>query len=295
MMKSVVNSLKKVLLFGLYGGGGCLAGAIVSEILLPVGDTQWSGVFSPSFWRVVVLTGAWTALLALGLALALAVGQNLYLAKPPLSLTQGLTVGGGAILVGLISGGIAQTLFGLVGQIGFLRFLSWLAAWGLMGAMLGRGIGIFIANMDAKRAMIAGAIGGLVGAYSFDRLTTSLGETPGRLTATIVLGFAIGMMVILVEVIFREAWLQIDSDQTQGRTINLGESPVCVGSDRQYCSIYVQDAPPIAFRYTLQDSQVQCEDVVARTTRSVTPGDQREIGDLRLTVAVPNTMTARRT
>jgi hypothetical protein len=95
-------------------------------------------------WRLVLVIGAWTALLAIGLSLALVVGQNRYLARPWLSGRQGLAVLVGGGLARLVAGAIGQTFFSLVAGTGIPPEVGFLAGWSLLGGLLGRGLCCFI-------------------------------------------------------------------------------------------------------------------------------------------------------
>src|SRR5439155_5797706 len=100
------------------------------------------------------------------------------------------------------------TLFGLLTQVAIMPEIGFLAGWILLGGLLGRGVGFFIPNLHAARAAVAGVGGGFLGALAF-LVLSRLGDVPGRFVGGAILGFAIGLMVALVEVVFRKAWLEI--------------------------------------------------------------------------------------
>ena len=149
--------------------------AIVHSVTIPTcerssvpGPTK-SGAMLPAFslWAVLAI-GVWTALLAVGLSLALVAGQNKYLGKPlfasgrvPLWL-----VIVGAAVAGFVSGTIGQALFFAFLSLGVAK-LGHLLGWMLLGALLGAGVSFFVPNLDAKKAALAGLAGGLLGALAF--------------------------------------------------------------------------------------------------------------------------------
>jgi len=236
------------------------------------------------FWYTVLIIGLWTALLAIGLSLALVVGQNLYLHRPFLSIRQGAILLVGALAAGLVSGGSAQALLSLVAQSEFLAKTGWIAGWTLLGGLLGWGMGFFISNLQAKRAIMAGGIGGFFGALAFLLVSDSAGDASGRLVGAVILGFFIGLMVVFVEVAFRTAWLEIQYNPKEIRTVNLGIDPVSIGSDAKACTIYVSNSPSVALRYRLNQGKILCEDVVNGVTQTLHPGDTQRVSNITVVV-----------
>ncbi|OHY33750.1 hypothetical protein BCV63_04815 [Cylindrospermopsis raciborskii CS-508] len=236
------------------------------------------------FWYTVLIIGLWTALLAIGLSLALVVGQNLYLHRPFLSIRQGAILLVGALAAGLVSGGSAQALLSLVAQSEFLAKTGWIAGWTLLGGLLGWGMGFFISNLQAKRAIMASGIGGFFGALAFLLVSDSAGDASGRLVGAVILGFFIGLMVVFVEVAFRTAWLEIQYNPKEIRTVNLGIDPVSIGSDAKACTIYVSNSPSVALRYRLNQGKILCEDVVNGVTQTLHPGDTQRVSNITVVV-----------
>ena len=232
------------------------------------------------FWYTVLIIGLWTALLAIGLSVALVIGQNLYLHRPFLSIRQGTILLAGGLAAGLVAGASAQALFSLVAQSELLAKSGWLAGWTILGGLLGRGMGLFISNLQAKRATVAGAIGGFSGALAFWLVSQSAGNASGRLVGAVILGFFIGLTIVFVEVAFRQAWLEVQYGPREIRTVNLGTETVSIGSDAKACTIYARNAPPVAFRFRLDRGQILCEDVPTGTIRQFQPGDLQQVGNL---------------
>jgi hypothetical protein len=234
-------------------------------------------------WLMVYITGLWTALLAVGLVLALVAGQNRSLGRSLLPGQHALVLAGGGALAGLVAGGIGQTLLGLLSRAGLPQQIGFVAGWVLLGLLLGRGVGFFVPNLNALRASLAGGAGGLVGALAF--LAVSLvGNLPGRLMGAVLLGGAIGLMVALVEMAFRKAWLEVVYGPHEVGTVNLGEAPVSIGGDGRACTVLARGAAPVAFRYRLSQSRVLCEDVVKGQTLPVPLGHRQKVGPLEVIV-----------
>jgi hypothetical protein len=250
----------------------------------PVGPSQ--------FWSITLMQALWTALLSLGLAFALVIGQNHYLRRKWLSFSQGWLLIVGATAVGMIAGTIGQMLYGFVGQWAALAPAGRLLGWILLGGLLGRGMAYFIPNLPAKRAAWAGAGGGLVGALAFVASSGSGSDVLGRLLGAAILGFAIGLMVALAEAVSRAAWLEIQYGPKESRSVNLGPQPITIGSNRELCTIYAHGAPPVALRYIARDDRISCEDAVAARAFEVSPGDRRTAGNVTVIVRAAKASTS---
>lgn len=240
-------------------------------------------------WRQPLIVAIWTGLLAVGLALALIAGQNIYLKRSPLTAAQAAIAAAGGMAAGGLSGGLAEAGFaaaqvsaGLAGD-GALLTLGRIAGWAVLGGILGRGMGMFVPNLPAARASIAGGIGGMLGAVAFLAAANLVGYAPARWAGAAVLGFSIGLMVALVEAVFRQYWLEVDYGSREQRLVTLGGTPVSIGTGAG-CDIYSRGSPPVALRYHVEQGGVVCEDVPAGRRQTVVPGDQRVAGSLRLTV-----------
>jgi hypothetical protein len=234
-------------------------------------------------WLMVLVTGLWTALLAVGLVLALVAGQNRSLGRSLLPGKQTLVLAGGGALAGLVAGGIGQTLLGLLSRASLPQQIGFVAGWVLLGLLLGRGVGFFVPNLNALRASLAGGAGGLVGALAF-LIVSLVGNLPGRFVGAVLLGGAIGLMMAVVEMVFRKAWLEIVYGPHEVGTVNLGEAPVSVGGDARACTVLARGAAQVAFRYRLAQGRVLCEDAVNGQTAPVPLGHRQRIGLLEVIV-----------
>lgn len=157
--------------------------------------------------------------------------------------------------------------------------------WTLLGALVALGIARIIPNLAADRSTASGAIGGLGGGLAFVLLSGLLPDSPiARLAAAAVLGFFIGLAVAIVEVVFREFWLEIGHGRGESRKLSLGREPVSIGSDEKRATYYVRDAAGVAYRYHVADGVVHCEDGETRRTSVVPVGDTKQAGAVTITV-----------
>jgi hypothetical protein len=238
--------------------------------------------------RLVLLASLWTALVAAGICLALIAGQVRYTRQTwprATEITQGLV---GGLLVGGLGGLAAEVLFQITtsGQGLALEQLYRVGGWTLLGTLAGLGMAYFVPNLAVIKGMVGGALGGAA-ASGFQMLTQSLGaigDSAGRLIGAAALGLCLGLMVALVERLFRRIWLEVRSPTGGVRSINLGAEPVYVGSDSRRCTVFVPQAPGRALRYILRGDQVELLDVVHEQTFLVGPGDHRQVGAASIVV-----------
>jgi uncharacterized protein YegL len=241
--------------------------------------------------RLIVQSALWVALIALGIVLALISAQNQYLRRPLLTRSQAMIAIPASLTAGAIAGALGQMIFGLAsGNVSaggapsiLLVIPSRIASWAFLGAFLACGMSLFVPNLKGSRALLGGGLGGAAGAIGF-LAASGLGDWLGRMVGASLLGFFIGIMVALVEMIFREGWLEVRYGPKEVRNVSLGGEPISLGSDPGACTIYAANAAPIAYRYWLKNSAIFCEDVAAKRTVTVLPGDRKKIGNLVATV-----------
>ena len=132
-------------------------------------------------------------------------------------------------------------------------------AWALVGAIAGSLLGLADrSTVKALRGMAGGAIGGYLGGFVFALLGGAFSggvfELIGRLLGFAVLGFAIGLMLQLVQQALKTAWLTgITTGPYEGKQYILGKPVVTVGrSDGNDIGLYRETTLPLklgAFQY----------------------------------------------
>jgi Ca-activated chloride channel family protein len=242
------------------------------------------------FLAELLRTSGWTALIAIGGSLALILGQNVYLRRPPLSGREGLLGVCGGLAAGIVGGAAGQLLFAagsgifqvrLIGTI--LAWICRIVGWAVLGALVGLGLSFFVPNLGRRQACAAGGTGGGAGALAF-LMASLLGDTIGRFLGAAILGAFLGMMIALVEAVFRTLWLEVRYGQKEVVSVSLGATPVRIGGDNRVCTIYARGARPIAAEYKVVEGRVVCVDYATEKTSIVDPGDQRTIGHVTVTV-----------
>jgi Ca-activated chloride channel family protein len=254
--------------------------------------------------RQVLVTGLWTGLLASGIALALVAGQNHYLRKPTFSGRQVPVTALLGLVVGIVSGSVAQAI-GLAPQFMAIRGESsasgWLwpllavagslFSWTLLGGLIGRGLAAFVPNLQPLAAIAGGVIGGLTGYLAFAIVSALLGavglaqDTVGRLLGAAALGFCIGIMIAIAEAIARFYFLEVRYGARETVRVSLGTSPVTIGADGRAATVFVAAAPrPLIYKYWTDEQGVRLLDYATEQSELVAPGDQRTLGNVQITV-----------
>jgi hypothetical protein len=241
-----------------------------------------------------LVLGVWTALLAVAASVMLVGGQNFLMRRPFLNLTQlRLAVGGGAA-AGMVSGVVSQYLFSFIAALlgDRLQEMQWLLkagqviGWGLLGLLLGFGMGFFIPNLHRVKAGLAGFVGGVVGALAFLAAIAATGELAGRFIGTAMLGFAIGLVVALVERLAREAALVVHFDPHERTVLNLGPDPVILGSGREV-HLYLpkeRGFPEVTALVTFRNGVVEMDNRLTGKTHTLQGGNKLEIGSLMIEI-----------
>ena len=271
-------------------GGNFGEGFKQAEKVIYGGSLMESSSSQRSVFRSMLLVGAWTVLLSLGTSLALIARQNMDLHRDPLPKQQALVGTMGGIAAGLV-GGIAGEMLFRTASIGsdipflgsLLTQIGRIVGWTLLGGLLARGFAFFIPNLEPRRAWLGGALGGAVAAVAFI-LASLLGDVLGRLLGAAILGAIIGMMIAIVEAVSRRTWLEVRFGPKEKIQVNLGATPVKIGSDSRSCTVYARGARPIAAAYLLNEGRVTFTDYEKENTIDIGIGDERTFGNVVATV-----------
>ena len=204
----------------------------------------------------------------------------------------------GGLLAGLAGGAAGQLLFlaapdALAGA-GLFRVLGWT----LLGALAGIVLSFFVPNLRSGRSLLGGAIGGAAGALGYLGLAVAIRGMPaadasGRILGATLLGLALGLTLALAERIARKAWLEICYGGCEIRTVNLGPTPVSIGSDARAATIYARGTPPVAFRYSFEAGKVIRQDAATNELTELRAGEPHSVGAVTVTLRTAATATAR--
>ena len=280
LAKNISAGFDKAFKFAVWGAIGGAIGNLVSE---PFPIIQSTLVSLP---EAIVHTSLWFGLIGAGIAVALLVASSQYLKR---GLQVGQAFKGGVLLgfvAGAVAGGIIQYTYTSIGPTEVLRVICW----GIAGGLLGLGLSFRIPNLGRWRGLGGGLFGGLLGGSLFVILVvvSNLPDIIGRLTGTAAIGFCIGLMIVIIEVAFRQAWLEVRYGSREVRTVSLGSQPITIGSNASTCTIFAHHAPPVALRYQITQGQILCEDIPSGMTRKLQPEDEQTVGDITIIVRAAN-------
>jgi Ca-activated chloride channel family protein len=180
----------------------------------------------------VLSTGGWTAFLAMGISLALIMGQNRYMRLPLLTVRKGIISTFGSLAAGMIAGATGQIVFLPLSSIAGLEITGYIVAWVILGALVGGGTRFFVPNLKLKNALLGGIIGGGIGGSGFLITASIFGDVLGRLSGTSMIGFFIGLMIAWIEQkqLESQPYLLVNWTATEQTTYLLGTKPILIGS-----------------------------------------------------------------
>jgi hypothetical protein len=197
---------------------------------------------------VVVRSGLWSLAIGLGIAIALLVAQSIYLRQRP-SLWHLIKVVAGGCISGFAAGAIGEIAYQALRSGAFgaesHTALPYFLGWALLGLFMGRGAAFFIPNLPGWRTGAAAMCGALVAAG----LSTAF---PSRIISAALLGFAVGLTVVLAETVLRTAWAEVQYGPGEVRRVSLGPKPVTFGGGRE-ATVFVRGAAPIALTCRFAD------------------------------------------
>ena len=276
------------LVFWATSGGFATAFGEAAKAIFTPGLIGSRGTFGAYGYReALARVAGWTAWLAIGMSIALLLAQTRSLGRrwpKPLSLTQ---VSLGALGAGFVAGSGGQVLFSAVASFPSIEWAGRVAGWTILGAILGRGMALFVPNLQARRSIQGGAIGGALAAMAFLFISAAMADAAGRFMGALVLGALIGLLVGLVEVIFREAWLTVAFSPKEVTRVTLGPTPVSIGSGPQ-STIFVPGVATVEVEYSLKNGRLTCLDKSTGRMDTPAPGEWRMVGTVAVAVNTPD-------
>lgn len=231
----------------------------------------------------------WTIFITLGVSLALILAQNWYSKRPlinPIEITTGVL---GGIVAGFVAGIAGQLLFVPFADTPGLEPIGRILGWAILGALVGRGMAFYIPNLDSIKSLMGGAVAGALAAVGFLLASLIVENFAGRLLGAAILGFILGILIALVELACREAWLEVHQGPEIFK-VNLGAQAVAIGSGRQ-CAIYVPGERTTVCSFNLVDGKVDRYDAASEEKLQVGNNHEEKIGRLRVVVKTSNSAT----
>lgn len=241
-----------------------------------------------NFWPDALQAGLWVGLVCFGIGIAIEAIQQLMLGGSvrPLPILRTMAI---SLALGFAAGVIAQALYTFSlggtkdwGQIP--RVVSWV----FVGAGLGLSISLAIPNLSALRAVLLGALGGLVAVGGFLLVSSSGSETASRLMGASFLGLFIALAVSIAEAVAREAYLIVHWARNETSTVNLGSRPVMIGTSRDSTVRFPAKSgyPPNIASFELKDGKAVLTNHMSRSTHVLKDGNKLTLGAVVIEVRI---------
>ena len=302
-MKAIVKRIKEnssqALQIGYWGAFGGGMGSLLIDLIRGPLSTYFRRAIAPlstSFFSSLFSLGIWYATISGMITLSLLMGYSSYL-KRGLRIGESIIQG---ILLGLFTGFcvylIAEFIYSynLISPTNFLGMIFW----GIAGGLLGSGFSFLIPNFVRIRGFLGGGIGGIIGYILSSFIFSLLGGAMGRLLGLSALGFLIGLMIILVEVAFRPAWLVVKWSSNEDRTLSLGSKPILLGC-AAHADIYLrqdQGYAPVTAKVYMEKNKILMqynskygeEEGMKKLTHELQNGDKLKFGSVSLEVESTN-------
>lgn len=268
---------RKWLLFALLGFCGGGAGTVL-------------GGLAPGFGKEATLaeicfkTGIWSALVGGPLAVALFWANDIYRHRKlgSTSVGRGLLSG---VIGGLLAGAFAELLFQKIASPGDVSMLIYGAAWSALGLLLGLALSRSVPNMGYLRGAVAGLLGGALGGGGFAILVgiAGLPELIARLAGTGILGASLGLAIVVVDKLFREAALEVFWSPFENSFFNLGSDPIRIGGGADD-EIYVRGLAPGFACFTFTAGLIEYVECESGSRTALKDKSSLQIGSLRLII-----------
>jgi hypothetical protein len=265
----------KQLLFAMCGLCGGALGALAGDVF-PLFQSRGSSV--------ILSTAAWAAWCGGGIAIGLFTANTLYSRRTvTVALIFRAMLSG--VVTGAIAGAVAQFVFSLEAKPTlFSNVVIRSLCWGLMGSALGAQLSRVIPNMGLLRSGVAGFAGGTLGGFGFLLLASTLTETLGRMFGLGVLGAALGLALIVMEVLSREAEIEVRWGPKETTSFSLGPKPIYIGGGDDH--IRVEGLPEHAASVVYDDGRIQYADLRTSRKTELRNGSKVKVGNLEVLVRV---------
>lgn len=169
-----------------------------------------------------------------------------------------------------------------IGSPAFHAIVVRTVCWGLMGALLGALLSRTVPNLGLLRGLIGGAVGGGLGGIGFLLVGLVLPAAVGRLVGLGTLGFALGLAMIVVEKLFREASLEVIWAPGETTNFNLGAQAVTIGGGEDH--VFVRGLPHHFASIVFANGVIEYVETARGARTPLKNGSRLEIGKLNLVI-----------
>jgi Ca-activated chloride channel family protein len=244
-----------------------------------------------SYLMQIVSVGGWLSAVSVGVGFSLIAAQR-YMLTETLSmvgLTRLLAMG---LLLGAVSGVCGQTVFFVLSSAGLADELGRTFSWMIVGAGLGLAMTFVIPNVPRIKALLCAAGGGFIGAVAFILLVSVMdfSDFGGRLIGALIMGGAVGISVATAETIARDAYLIVNWGRNEQSTVNLGRSPVMVGTTSEATVRLSAKSgyPSTVASFKLVDGHASLHNHMTKTTHALKDGNKLTLGTIVIEVRIVN-------
>lgn len=193
-----------------------------------------------------VSTAMWSAVIALFIGLSLGVGEGVFYGSKEKAIKYGAIGAGISIVIGFISGYLAQWLYASALGDNASEFTSALVrglGWSVMGIGIGLAVGLI--KPEAKRIIycaLGGFIGAFIGGFLFNFICDIIpNDTIARGVAIVIMGLLIGFGVGLLEQFAKQAWLKVIRGEFEGKEYLVFAGVTSIGNNGKNTIVLFKD------------------------------------------------------
>lgn len=242
-----------------------------------------------SYLTQVFSVGAWLSSVSVGVGFFLIAAQR-FMLSGTLRMTGLPRLLATATSLGAVSGVCGQTAFFVLSAVGLPDGVGRAFAWVLVGGALGLAMTFVIPNLPRFKSVLSAAVGGLVGVAGFLLVVSALdfSDVGGRLIGAIMLGGSVGIAVAMAETIARDAYLVVHWAKNEKSTINLGRTPVLIGTTNEATVRLsaLTGYPAAVASFRLVDGQATLHNHISRTTHTLKDGNKLTLGTVVIEVRI---------
>lgn len=193
-----------------------------------------------------IQTALWSALIALFIGLFLGLGEGIYYGSKENAIKYALIGAGISIVVGAVSGYLAQWMYASMltdYSSGFTKALVRGLGWAIMGIGIGLSVGLI--KPEQKRIIfcsLGGVIGAFIGGFLFNYVCDIIpNDIVARGFAIVIMGLLIGVGVGVLEQFAKAAWLKVIRGEFEGKEYLVFEGTTSIGNSGKNTIVLFKD------------------------------------------------------
>ena len=191
-------------------------------------------------------TAMWSAVIAVFVGLFLGIGEGVFYGSKEKALTYALIGAGVSLVIGAISGYLAQWMYAeMLGEdpSDFNAALIRGLGWAIMG--LGIGISVGLIKPETKRILfcsLGGMVGAFIGGFLFNYIVDIIpDDMVARGVAITIMGLLIGVGVGLLEQFAKAAWLKVIRGAFEGKEYLVFAGTTSIGNNGKNTIVLFKD------------------------------------------------------